>query len=77
MAEEKKCRVYLDGRELGVVADGNAFAEEIRANRRRGLLSGEINVSYRKSINEVHLNAVVYRPCMTWMRKRRKTYTLR
>ncbi len=54
---EEKCRIYLDGREIGVVADGMAFAEEIRSNRRKGLISGEINVAYVKSINEVHINA--------------------
>ncbi|MEM0154546.1 MAG: DNA-directed RNA polymerase subunit B [Methanothrix sp.] len=54
---EEKCRVYLDGREIGVVSDGKAFAEEIRSNRRKGLISGEINVAYMKSINEVHINA--------------------
>jgi DNA-directed RNA polymerase subunit B' len=54
---EEKCRIYLDGREIGVVADGKAFAEEIRSNRRKGLVSGEINVAYIKSINEVHINA--------------------
>ena len=54
---EEKCRVYLDGKEIGVVADGKAFAAEIRSNRRKGLISGEINVAYMKSINEVHINA--------------------
>ena len=54
---EEKCRVYLDGREIGTVADGKAFADEIRSNRRKGLISGEINVAYMKSINEVHINA--------------------
>ena len=54
---EEKCRVYLDGREIGTVADGKEFAAEIRSNRRKGLISGEINVAYIKSINEVHINA--------------------
>jgi DNA-directed RNA polymerase subunit B len=54
---EEKCRVYLDGREIGTVADGKAFADEIRSNRRKGLISGEINVAYMKSIDEVHINA--------------------
>ncbi len=40
-----------------MVNDGVAFAEEIRSNRRKGVISGEINVAYLKNINEVHINA--------------------
>ena len=56
MSEDKKCRVYLNGKELTRVADGMAFAAEIRRNRRQGLISGEVNVSYLKKLDEVHIN---------------------
>ncbi|MCL5430488.1 MAG: DNA-directed RNA polymerase subunit B, partial [Candidatus Marsarchaeota archaeon] len=51
------CYVYLDGRSIGKVANGRAFAEEIRKNRRSGIVSGEINVAYIRKLNEVHINA--------------------
>ncbi|MCL4362858.1 DNA-directed RNA polymerase subunit B [Candidatus Marsarchaeota archaeon] len=57
MATNDKCHVYLDGRAIGAVKDGNAFAEEIRANRRQGIISNEVNVAYFKKLNEVHINA--------------------
>jgi len=56
LSEDKKCRVYLNGKELTRVADGMAFAAEIRRNRRQGLISGEVNVSYLKKLDEVHIN---------------------
>jgi DNA-directed RNA polymerase subunit B len=57
LADTKACRVYLNGREVGLVKSGKAFAEEIRKHRRTGVISGEINVSYVSKINEVHVNA--------------------
>ncbi|HUC38542.1 MAG TPA: hypothetical protein VL944_00230 [Candidatus Acidoferrum sp.] len=54
---ETKCYVYLDGRVIGAVRDGALFTKEIRKNRRAGLISGEINVSYIRKLNEVHINA--------------------
>ncbi len=57
MADEQRCAVYLDGRVIGYVKDGAAFAEEVRTNRRTGVVSGEINVAYIKGLNEVHINA--------------------
>ncbi len=56
-AADTKCYVYLDGRIIGVVKDGSAFAKEIRKNRRGGLVSGEVNVAYIRKLNEVHINA--------------------
>ncbi len=55
--ENERCYVYLDGRSLGTVEDGKAFAAEIRENRRKGAVSGEVNVAYIKRVNEVHINA--------------------
>jgi DNA-directed RNA polymerase subunit B' len=54
---EGKCYVYLDGRSIGFVEHGRRFAEEIRRNRRLGVISGEVNVAYRKRLNEVRINA--------------------
>ncbi len=54
---ETKCYVYLDGRIIGAVKDGSAFAKEVRKNRRAGLVSGEVNVSFIRRLNEVHVNA--------------------
>ena len=54
---ESKAKVYLDGRVIAEVKSGRAFAEEVRKNRRLGLVSGEVNVSYLKKLNEVHINA--------------------
>ena len=53
----EKCHVYLDGRAIGTVKDGRAFANEVRKNRRTGILSGEVNVAYIQKLNEVHINA--------------------
>ncbi len=55
--EGQKTKVYLDGRVIAEVKSGRAFAEEVRKNRRLGVISGEINVSYTKKLNEVHINA--------------------
>ncbi|MEM0106705.1 MAG: hypothetical protein QXD11_00490 [Candidatus Micrarchaeaceae archaeon] len=49
------CKVYLNGKYLGKVSDGEAYANEIRQNRRQGLLSGEINVVYKHSTKEVDI----------------------
>ncbi len=55
--EKERCKVYLDGRAIGAVKSGRAFAEEIRRNRRTGIISGEVNVAYVRKLNEVHINA--------------------
>lgn len=39
------------------MADGAAFAREIRKNRRNGIISGEVNVAYLRKLGEVHVNA--------------------
>ncbi len=58
MAQQNdKCYVYLDGRIIGAVKSGAAFAREIRKNRRAGLISNEVNVGYIRKLNEVHINA--------------------
>jgi DNA-directed RNA polymerase subunit B' len=55
--KQQKCYVYLDGRLIGNVKSGRKFSEEVRKNRSLGVISGEVNVSYVKKLNEVHINA--------------------
>ncbi|MDE1855763.1 MAG: DNA-directed RNA polymerase subunit B [Candidatus Micrarchaeota archaeon] len=52
----EKCYVYINGKILGYVKDGRAYSDEVRKARRSGLLSGEVNVSYVKRLNAVHIN---------------------
>ncbi|MDE1825084.1 MAG: DNA-directed RNA polymerase subunit B [Candidatus Micrarchaeota archaeon] len=52
----EKCYIYINGRILGYVKDGSAYAKEIRTARRSGILSGEVNVAYIKKLNAVHIN---------------------
>ena len=58
MADEKntKAYVYMNGRVVGTVAKPLELVEEIRSARRRGMLSGEINVSYSDGLNAVSIN---------------------
>ncbi|MGC8586748.1 MAG: DNA-directed RNA polymerase subunit B [Candidatus Micrarchaeia archaeon] len=51
-----KCYVHLNGRIIGYVEDGKAFAEEVRENRRKGVISGEVNVAFLEKLNEVRIN---------------------
>ena len=52
---ELEAKIYINGRVVGSVKDGRSFAQEVRKNRRQGILSGEVNVSYAKKRNEVHI----------------------
>ncbi len=52
----KKCYVYLNGRIIGYVADGETFVKEIRNGRRTGIVSGEVNIVYLPRLNAVHVN---------------------
>ena len=55
--EKPKWYVYLDGSFIGNVKSGKKFAEEVRRNRRLGVISGEVNVACIRKLNEVHINA--------------------
>jgi DNA-directed RNA polymerase subunit B' len=57
LSNKEKCLIFLDGRIIGSVEDGKSFVEEVKKNRRLGILPGEINVIYIKKLNEVHINA--------------------
>ena len=44
MKQEEATKVYLDGKLLTSVNDPKSFANEIRQNRRNGLLPNEVNI---------------------------------
>ncbi len=54
--EEPRCYIYLNGRILGYVRDPEQYVSEIRAARRKGAISGEVNIAYAKSLNAVSIN---------------------
>ena len=49
-------RVYLNGNLVGYHEDGQALTEEIRARRRKGLISHQVNVRFDDITNEVMVN---------------------
>ncbi|MGC8676244.1 MAG: DNA-directed RNA polymerase subunit B [Candidatus Micrarchaeia archaeon] len=55
-ANAEKCYVYLNGVAIGTVSNPDSFVAEVRSARRQGRVSGELNIAYLKSINEVHIN---------------------
>jgi len=57
----EKCYVYLNGRIIGYVENGEEYANEIRRARRNGIISGEVNVAYFSKENVVHINTDVGR----------------
>src|SRR3989338_5799947 len=49
--------VYLSGKFVGTVEDGEAFASSMREERRRNALSENVNVHYSAAGDEVHIEA--------------------
>ena len=49
--------VYLSGKYVGTVEDGEAFTNSMREERRRGSLSENVNVYYNSANDEVHIEA--------------------
>jgi len=49
--------VYLSGKFVGTVEDGEAFASSIKEERRRGVVSENVNVYYRHDTGEVYVEA--------------------
>lgn len=49
----KKARVFVDGALIGLVDDPKTLVSQIRTMRRQGLLSTEVNVSYKEFNNDV------------------------
>ncbi len=56
MKQEAHTKVYLDGKLISSVTDPKSFVDEVRTNRRNGIVPNEVNVAYLKSINEIHVN---------------------
>ncbi len=49
--------VYLSGKFVGSVEDGEAFASSLREERRRGAASENVNVFFNSASSEVHIEA--------------------
>lgn len=49
--------VYLSGKFVGTVEDGEAFASSMREERRRNAISDNVNVYFNAASNEVHIEA--------------------
>ncbi len=47
--------VFLNGRFIGTTDDAQKFVEEIKESRRQGKISANVNVSYNKNLDEVHI----------------------
>ncbi len=48
--------VYMNGKVLGTVESPEGLVNEIRTARRKGMISGEINVSFNEKLNSVSIN---------------------
>ncbi|MDE1823937.1 MAG: DNA-directed RNA polymerase subunit B [Candidatus Micrarchaeota archaeon] len=51
-----KTYLYLNGRIIGFVEDPLKFVSEVRSARRKGVISGEVNVAYIEKLNVVNIN---------------------
>ncbi len=49
--------VYLNGKAIGTVENPLSLVNEVRAARRKGIVSGEVNVSFSEKLNSVSINA--------------------
>lgn len=49
----KRARVFVDGALIGLVDDPKAMVSQIRAMRRQGVISAEVNVSHKEFNNDV------------------------
>jgi DNA-directed RNA polymerase subunit B len=52
----EKCYVHLNGKAIGYIADPMKYIAEVKNARRKGVISGEVNVAYIEKLNEVHIN---------------------
>ncbi|MEA2071080.1 MAG: DNA-directed RNA polymerase subunit B [Asgard group archaeon] len=50
------CKVFLNGRLLGSHPEPEKFVEQIRKDRRKNLISSEINVNYYADVQEIQVN---------------------
>jgi len=51
-----KSYVYINGKVVGTVENPLELVKEIRSSRRKGMISGEVNVSYSDKLNSVNIN---------------------
>ncbi|MDE1767871.1 MAG: DNA-directed RNA polymerase subunit B [Candidatus Micrarchaeota archaeon] len=51
-----KAYVYINGRMLGTVENPLEFVNEVRVARRKGIVSGEVNVGYAQKLGAVNIN---------------------
>ena len=52
----EKCYVHLNGKAIGYIVDPMKYIAEVKNARRKGIISGEVNVAYIDKLNEVHIN---------------------
>ncbi|MCL5008448.1 MAG: DNA-directed RNA polymerase subunit B [Candidatus Marsarchaeota archaeon] len=53
---ESKTYVYLNGKVIGHIDNPQKFVAEVRAARRKGQISGEINIAHIEKLNSVNIN---------------------
>jgi DNA-directed RNA polymerase subunit B' len=56
VSDKQKSYVYMNGKVVGTVQDPVSLVNEIRSARRKGMLSGEVNVSFNEKLNSVNIN---------------------
>ncbi len=56
MESKSNCYLYLNGKAIGYVEDPVKFVNEVRAARRKGQISGEVNIAYVERIKEIRIN---------------------
>ncbi len=54
--EKGRCYLYINGRIVGYIRDPESYVREVRGARRKGLVSGEVNVAYLKKLNAINVN---------------------
>ncbi len=47
--------VYLDGRFIGEVEDNNNFMSQIKTERRKGIITNNLNIRYNNSTDEIYI----------------------
>ncbi|MGC8479540.1 MAG: DNA-directed RNA polymerase subunit B [Candidatus Micrarchaeia archaeon] len=54
--EDKKTFIYINGKVIGFIVDPKKFVDEVRLTRRKGQISGEINIAYSEKLNSININ---------------------
>ncbi|MHA1847212.1 MAG: DNA-directed RNA polymerase subunit B [Promethearchaeota archaeon] len=53
----KGTNIFLNGRLIGIHEDADDFVRKVREERRKGLISDQVNIGYRRYANEVQINS--------------------